>query len=138
MIKPLSKKAEKLPKLFKAAATILKEVRENNGNAKSLVYDNKYKHYNTAALLALVCESNNNWNVLEKIIEKTDIFKNNPKLNPWVGRVLITQIIRRKDCKSECLPLLYVKKYANAILELASGDLSKSRGNLLNKIVLDY
>lgn len=46
------KDQQNVPKLFKAAAKILKLVKQNGSSVKSQVYDKKYKHYVSSTIPA--------------------------------------------------------------------------------------
>ena len=49
---------------------------------------------------------------LQSIIDKTEILIENPRFDPWLARVLITELLwGKKDLKSEAKPVQTVLSY---------------------------
>jgi hypothetical protein len=86
----------RVPRLYKAAAKIISVVREENGNLEQLVqlYNKKT---NTKALSALVSKTLINEGLLDKIIQNSEILVKETSANPWLFRILITELLLGKQ-----------------------------------------
>ena len=113
------------PRLYKAAAAILRDFREGKDSVKSLVFATKQtqfggkprpKHPNTKALFALVSNAVNHMVEVESVISKMDLFTLEPKLQKELGMVLITELVWGKgELPGESLPVKAVLKYKKRI-----------------------
>jgi len=86
----------RVPRLYKAAAKVISVVREENGNLEQLIqlYNRKT---NTKALAALVSKTLDNEGVLDKIIQDSDILVKETNADPWLFRILITELLLGKQ-----------------------------------------
>lgn len=86
----------KVPRLYRAAAKVISVVREENGNLEELVqlYNRKT---NTKALSALVSKTLDNEGLLDKIIQKSEILVKEANADPWLFRILITELLLGKQ-----------------------------------------
>ncbi|XP_046994813.1 28S rRNA (cytosine-C(5))-methyltransferase [Schistocerca americana] len=80
----------KVPRTYKVAAKILKEVIAG-GNLKTLVYNQRF--YNIKALYALVVEALRHAKVLDYVIEKSEILLKEERLDPSLARILISELL---------------------------------------------
>jgi len=113
------------PRLYKAAAAILRDFREGKDSVKSLVFATKQtqfggkprpKHPNTKALFALVSNAVNHMAEVEAVISKMGLFSLEPKLQKELGMVLITELVWGKgELPGESLPVKAVLKYKKRI-----------------------
>ena len=113
------------PRLYKAAAAILRDFRDGKDSVKSLVFATKQtqfggkprpKHPNTKALFALVSNAVNHMAEVEAVISKMDLFALEPKLQKELGMVLITELVWGKgELPGESLPVKAVLKYKKRI-----------------------
>ena len=113
------------PRLYKAAASILRDFRDGKDSVKSLVFATKQtqfggkarpKHPNTKALFALVSNAVNHMAEVEAVISKMDLFALEPKLHKELGMVLITELVWGKgELPGESLPVKAVLKYKKRI-----------------------
>lgn len=86
----------KVPRLYKAAAKVISVVREENGNLEQLVqlYNRKT---NTKALAALVSKTLDNEDLLDKIIQNSEILVKEANADHWLFRILITELLLGKQ-----------------------------------------
>lgn len=76
---------------------------------------------------------------LDQLFDKTQILTEQPRLNPWLARVLITELLWRKRClKNRSKPVLTVLAYENKLREqsinlgyIETFDDYKDKGNYL-------
>ncbi|MCP5810199.1 hypothetical protein NL321_29045, partial [Klebsiella pneumoniae] len=66
----------KVPRHYKIAANILKKVSTEGGSVKTLLYDDKLRHFRTNVLFALITETIKHSDVITKIFESCDILQN--------------------------------------------------------------
>ncbi|XP_015516291.2 28S rRNA (cytosine-C(5))-methyltransferase [Neodiprion lecontei] len=100
----------KVPRLYKTVAKIVQTVREDGASLKQLVY--LKQHPNIKALYALALTSLQHASQLDQLIRRTKILVNEPRLDPWLARVLITELLwGKKHLSSECKPVLTVLAY---------------------------
>ena len=86
----------RVPRLYKAAAKVISIVKEKNGNLEQLVqlYNRKT---NTKALAALVSKTLDNEGLLDKIIQNSEILVKEANADPWLFRILITELLLGKQ-----------------------------------------
>ncbi|XP_046391092.1 28S rRNA (cytosine-C(5))-methyltransferase isoform X2 [Ischnura elegans] len=103
----------KVPRLYKTACKIAQVVREEGGSLKELVYSGK--HPNIKALYALVVQTLQHEKELNSIIENSKILEKEKRLDPWLARVLITELIwGKKRLSGESKPVKTVISYQSS------------------------
>ncbi|XP_034249272.1 probable 28S rRNA (cytosine-C(5))-methyltransferase [Thrips palmi] len=114
-------KEARVPRLFKEAKKIVQKVREEGGNFKGLVYESKGSKSKEGggrlkALYALVSETLRHGSELDLILRNTQILMKEPRLDAWLARVLITQLLWRKQpLSSPALPIKIILSYEAAL-----------------------
>ncbi|XP_046740778.1 28S rRNA (cytosine-C(5))-methyltransferase [Diprion similis] len=104
----------KVPRLYKTVAKIVQTVREDGASLKQLVY--LKQHPNIKALYALALTSLQHASQLDQLIRRTLILVNEPRLDPWLARILITELLwGKKHLSSECKPVLTVLAYEKSL-----------------------
>jgi hypothetical protein len=86
----------KVPRLYKAAAKVTSAVKEDNGNLEQLVQQYN-KKTNTKALAALVSKTLNHEDLLDKVIQNSEILIKETNANPWLFRILISELLLGKQ-----------------------------------------
>ncbi|XP_033357250.1 probable 28S rRNA (cytosine-C(5))-methyltransferase [Bombus vosnesenskii] len=115
----------KVPRLYKSAAKIVQEVREKGGSLKSLIY--RQKHPNVSAIYSLCLNTLQREEQLDHLIKKTHILVNEPRLQPWLAKILITELLwGKKALKTECKPaqtiLAYEQKFREELSNISDID----------------
>ncbi|XP_060816364.1 28S rRNA (cytosine-C(5))-methyltransferase [Bombus pascuorum] len=115
----------KVPRLYKSAAKIIQEVREKGGSLKSLIYGQK--HPNVSAIYSLCLNTLQREEQLDYLIKKTNILVNEPRLQPWLAKILITELLwGKKALKTECKPaqtiLAYEQKFREELSNISDID----------------
>ncbi|XP_043595198.1 28S rRNA (cytosine-C(5))-methyltransferase [Bombus pyrosoma] len=106
----------KVPRLYKSAAKIVQEVREKGGSLKSLIYGQK--HPNVSAIYSLCLNTLQREEQLDHLIKKTNILVNEPRLQPWLAKILITELLwGKKALKTECKPVQTILAYEQKFRE---------------------
>ncbi|XP_076749001.1 nop2/Sun-like domain containing protein 5 [Xylocopa sonorina] len=109
----------KVPRLYKSAAKIVEDVREKGGSLKKLIYDKK--HPNVSALYSLCLNTLKKEKELDYLIRKINLLVNEPRLDPWLAKVLITELLwGKKTLKSECKPIQTIVAYQQKFKEALS------------------
>ncbi|KAH0552412.1 hypothetical protein KQX54_009645 [Cotesia glomerata] len=104
----------KVPRIYKTAANTIKKVDERKASLKELVYERK--HPNIKAIYALAATALQNSSQLTELLEKTEILKKQPRLDQWLARILITELIwGKKSLQSEAKPVLTIRNYENQL-----------------------
>ncbi|XP_013190002.2 28S rRNA (cytosine-C(5))-methyltransferase [Amyelois transitella] len=83
----------KVPRHYKVAANIFKKVSTEGGSVKSLLYDNKLKHFRTNVLYALITETIKHAADIDKIFENCSILEKETRLDPWLAKVLTAELL---------------------------------------------
>ncbi|XP_026669434.1 probable 28S rRNA (cytosine-C(5))-methyltransferase [Ceratina calcarata] len=100
----------KVPRLYKTATKIVREVRENSGSLKSLIY--QQNHPNVSAIYSLCINTLKREEQIEQLIKKTDLLVNEPRFDPWLAKVLITELLwGKKDLKGKAKPITTILCY---------------------------
>ncbi|CAB3234630.1 unnamed protein product [Arctia plantaginis] len=86
----------KVPRHYKAAANILKKVCFEGGSIKTLLYDNKLRHFNVRSLYALVTTAVRNTRALTRLFSEIQLLEKEPRLDPWLARILTIEILLGK------------------------------------------
>ncbi|KAF3425199.1 LOW QUALITY PROTEIN: hypothetical protein E2986_07276 [Frieseomelitta varia] len=111
----------KVPRLYKTAAKIVQEVREKHGSLKTLIYEGK--HPNVSGIYALCYKTLAKETQLTYLLNKIKILINEPGLDPWLARILVTELLwGKKTLKSECKPIQTVLAYEQKLRELSNID----------------
>ncbi|KAG7207347.1 hypothetical protein KM043_009011 [Ampulex compressa] len=104
----------KVPRLYKTAANIVRSVKEEKGSLKTLIFQKK--HPNVSGIYALTLNTLQNGQQLNYLLHETRILFNEPRLDPWLARVLITELLWGKQClQSECKPVQTVLSYQDQL-----------------------
>ncbi|XP_008545984.3 28S rRNA (cytosine-C(5))-methyltransferase [Microplitis demolitor] len=104
----------KVPRLYKTASSTVKKIVEHKASLKELVYERK--HPNVKALYALAATTLQHSSQLTQLLEKTQLLKKEPRLDQWLARVLITELIWGKQVlQSDAKPILTIKNYENQL-----------------------
>ncbi|XP_039746981.1 28S rRNA (cytosine-C(5))-methyltransferase [Pararge aegeria] len=102
----------RVPRHFKIAANIVQKVTEEGGSVKTLLYDSKLKHFRTSVLYALINESIKHAADIQKMFESTGILVNEPRLDPWLAKVLTAELIYgKKSLPSKSKPEQTILSY---------------------------
>ncbi|XP_076291022.1 nop2/Sun-like domain containing protein 5 [Lasioglossum baleicum] len=106
----------KVPRLYKSAAKVVQEVRENGGSLKSLIY--QQRHPNTSALYSLCLNTLQKEEQLNRLLIETGILTKESRLNPWLAKIFITELLwGKKAINTECKPAQSILKYKTELLE---------------------
>ncbi|KAG6442169.1 28S rRNA (cytosine-C(5))-methyltransferase [Manduca sexta] len=108
----------KVPRHYKIAANIFKKVSTEGGSVKSLLYDNKLRHFRTDVLFAIITETIKHVAEIDKIFESCSLLENEPRLDPWLAKILTTELLYGKKelpgkSKPEQTILSYREKFEN-------------------------
>ncbi|KAF5303838.1 hypothetical protein FQR65_LT08095 [Abscondita terminalis] len=106
--------SEKVPRLYKIASKCLKEIIENGSSLKELVYKQKFP--NLKSLYALLAKSLQHFSEINRIIDKSQLLVNEPRFNPWLARILVTQLFwSDKGLEGTCKPVATILSYRAAL-----------------------
>ncbi|XP_063531235.1 28S rRNA (cytosine-C(5))-methyltransferase [Cydia strobilella] len=83
----------KVPRHYKIAANIFKKVSTEGGSVKTLLYDDKLRHFRTNVLYALITETIKHAADIDKMFESSGLITNEPRLDPWLAKVLTTELL---------------------------------------------
>ncbi|KAI4503501.1 hypothetical protein M0802_001723 [Mischocyttarus mexicanus] len=81
----------KVPRLYKLASKIVQDVQENGASLKTLIFAKK--HPNVCGLYALTLNTLKKSDQLNQLLIATKVLINEPRFDPWLARVLITELI---------------------------------------------
>ncbi|CAH0604360.1 unnamed protein product [Chrysodeixis includens] len=106
----------KVPRHYKIAANIFKKVSTEGGSVKSLLYDDKLRHFRTNVLFALITETIKHAGDIDKIFENCKILENESRLDPWLAKILTAELLFGKKAlpgksKPEQTVLSYKDKF---------------------------
>jgi len=100
-----------VPRLYKVAATILKNFEDGKDSLKNLVFNCK-KHPNKKGLFSLVMETQNHKKQLDQVTQKIELFVTEPRFNKHLAYVLINELFWGKQAlPGDSLPVQTVLKY---------------------------
>ncbi|XP_018346921.1 PREDICTED: probable 28S rRNA (cytosine-C(5))-methyltransferase, partial [Trachymyrmex septentrionalis] len=106
----------KVPRIYRITSNIVRRVREDGASLKTLIYEKK--HPNVAGIYGLAVNTLQALPQLDQLFDKTQILTEQSRLNPWLARVLITELLWRKRClKNRSKPILTVLAYENKLRE---------------------
>ncbi|XP_047504822.1 28S rRNA (cytosine-C(5))-methyltransferase [Pieris napi] len=83
----------KVPRHFKISANIVKKVATEGGSVKNLLYDSKLRFFRTNVIYALITETIKHSGDVDKLFEATGILTKEPRLDPWLAKVIATELI---------------------------------------------
>jgi len=85
----------KVPRLYKAAASILDSYKRGEDSVKNLVYrgQGKQRHPNVKALLALLMEAVNREQQIEAATQAVQLFTKEPRFSPSLASVLLAELV---------------------------------------------
>ncbi|KAF9408837.1 hypothetical protein HW555_011611 [Spodoptera exigua] len=83
----------KVPRHYKIAANIFKKVSTEGGSVKTLLYDDKLRHFRTNVLYALITETIKHASHINKIFENSKILENESRLDPWLAKILTAELL---------------------------------------------
>ena len=104
----------KVPRFTKQRLKILQEVEETHASLKSLTYTQR--HPNVSAIYSLCLNALQKKEQLNQLLNKTHLLMNEPRLDPWLARILITELLwGKKVLKAECRPAQTIRSYENLL-----------------------
>ncbi|KAJ8683075.1 hypothetical protein QAD02_018867 [Eretmocerus hayati] len=126
----------KVPRLYKESAKSIKKVILDGESFKGTV--SRPNHPNVQGIYALVSEALQHCKELDFIIEQTQILVENPRFDPWLAKILITELLwGKKRLASDAKPVLtileYKEKLQKALLQnsdAAAGPCDKKKAKL--------
>ncbi|KAL0893629.1 hypothetical protein ABMA27_013796 [Loxostege sticticalis] len=83
----------KVPRHYKIAANIFKKVSTEGGSLKTLLYDDKLKHFRINVLYALINETIKHAADIDKIFENSCILDKESRLDPWLAKILTAELL---------------------------------------------
>ncbi|CAK1552573.1 unnamed protein product [Leptosia nina] len=83
----------KVPRHFKISANIVKKVATEGGSVKNLLYDSKLRFFRTNVIYALITETIKHSDDIDKLFEVTGILTKEPRLDPWLAKVITTELL---------------------------------------------
>ncbi|XP_063821513.1 28S rRNA (cytosine-C(5))-methyltransferase [Ostrinia nubilalis] len=83
----------KVPRHYKVAASIFKKISTEGGSLKSLLYDDKLKHFRINVLYALINETIKHAADIDKIFENSCLLDKETRLDPWLAKVLTAELL---------------------------------------------
>ncbi|XP_033334799.2 nop2/Sun-like domain containing protein 5 [Megalopta genalis] len=106
----------KVPRLYKSASKVVREVRENGGSLKSLIY--QQRHPNTSALYSLCLNTLQKEAQIEQLLKETRMLTKESRLDPWLAKIFITELLwGKKAINTDCKPAQSVLKYEKQLRE---------------------
>ncbi|XP_054288323.1 putative methyltransferase NSUN7 [Macrosteles quadrilineatus] len=130
------------PRLLKDAASILRQVSEEDRSVKDLLYnDKKFQFSNIKKLYAIVIKALQNWDVIESLIKESNILIEHHRLDIWRVRIAISELLFGETSllnsdnntiqtviqNEERLKQILSKKQANASLGNNSDEISHAK-----------
>ncbi|XP_072750052.1 28S rRNA (cytosine-C(5))-methyltransferase [Anoplolepis gracilipes] len=105
-----------VPRIYKFTANIVRRVQEEGASLKTLIYEKN--HPNIAGIYGLSMNTLRMLPHLDQLFHKTHILTEQPRLDPWLARVLITELLwGKKNLKSHSKPVLTVLAYERKFQE---------------------
>ncbi|GAB1868778.1 Putative methyltransferase NSUN5 [Camponotus japonicus] len=105
-----------VPRIYKFTADIVRRVREDGASPKTLIYEKN--HPNISGIYGLSMNTLRMLPHLDQLFHKTHILTEQPRLDPWLARVLVTELLWGKKClKSHSKPVLAVLAYEKKLQE---------------------
>lgn len=114
----------KVPTQYKKAAKTLKRCMEEDISIKNVIYTQKHAEINK--LYALISKILSNQGLLNRIIEESEIFVKEPRLDQYLGRILVAELlIGKQQLNGQSKPVQTVLKYEQQLRDL----LTKTSGS---------
>lgn len=108
----------KVPTQYKKAAKTLKKCMEEDVSVKHVIYS-QVKHADINKLYALIGKIMANQGLLTRIIEDSKLFELEPRLDPYLGRILVAELlIGKQQLNGKSKPVESVLKYEPKLREL--------------------
>lgn len=99
-----------VPRIYKFTANVVRRVQEDGASLKTLIYEKN--HPNIAGIYGLSMNTLRMLPYLDQLFHNTNILIEQPRLDPWLARVLITELLWGKKClKGHSKPVLTVLAY---------------------------
>ncbi|KAH8359365.1 hypothetical protein KR093_006134 [Drosophila rubida] len=119
----------KVPTQYKVTAKILRTALERQQSIKSLIFEEK--HARIGSLHAVLKHYSTNRGAIDNAIEETGLLKENPKLDPALAKVLVSELIfGRGLLNGESRPVQTVRSYKERLQQAISGtELQKKEPN---------
>uniref|UniRef100_A0A336MU80 CSON001424 protein n=1 Tax=Culicoides sonorensis TaxID=179676 RepID=A0A336MU80_CULSO len=140
MDEPAQVKPKKInvPTQYREGAKILKQMVEEGKSLKNLVYNNQHLRISSMSKLMGLIQAHEQQ--LEEVIKKTEIFEKEKYLNPWLGRILISELLfGRKQLIGQSKPVQCVLSYQEELEKaLASVEAKPKEQKLLKYNVPRY
>ncbi|CAG9819181.1 unnamed protein product [Phaedon cochleariae] len=106
------KHSVKVPRLYKVAAVIAKEVSDGKGSIKQLVYEKQKKHPNIKALYALVSTLYQRQGEIDRLLKRSQFLEKEPRSDIWLSKILIVELLwGRKTLPGQSKPENTVRAY---------------------------
>jgi len=122
-----------VPRLYKLAAKLLHEVKENGSSTKQQLYS-KVKHTNIKGIYALVAKALEHFSEIDALIQKSQLLEKEHRLDPWLARILIYELLwKGKKLGGECKPFKTILSY-RAILEEHKSSLNNENKKTIKKV----
>lgn len=130
-----------VPTNYRTASKILQRVVEERCNVKALVLE--YKHLRKGKGLAMMDLILVHLKQIDELLKQTDLLAKEPRLNPWLAKVLIAELLfGRGELNGESLPVQCIKRYKDELkqaldeLDIAPAKMMDFKGNCRVSIVL--
>ncbi|XP_030369408.1 probable 28S rRNA (cytosine-C(5))-methyltransferase [Scaptodrosophila lebanonensis] len=122
------KHSVKVPTQYKVTAKILKAALQKQKSVRTLIFEEK--HARTSSLHGVLRNYSNNIGAINNAIEETGILKDNPRLDPELCKVLVTELIfgRKQLTGGGCKPVQTVLEYKERLEKAVSGVEVKKQG----------
>lgn len=108
----------KVPTQYRKAAKVLKKCMEEDVSVKNVLYS-QVKHADINKLYALIAKIFQMKGLLNQIIEDSEIFQQEPRLDQYLGRILIAELLIGKQMlNGNSKPVETVRRYEPKLREL--------------------
>lgn len=115
-----------VPTQYREGAKILKQIVEEGKSVKGLVYNNS--HLRAGPMSKLIGLIQSHEAQLEEVIETTKILEKEKQLNPWLGRILIAELLfGRKQLNGYSKPVKCVLSYRQELEQALTNVKSKPK-----------
>ncbi|XP_050345016.1 28S rRNA (cytosine-C(5))-methyltransferase [Nymphalis io] len=122
----------KVPRHYKVAANIFKKAYTEGGSVKTLLYDEKLRHFRTNVLYALITETIKHAVDIEKMFESCEILTKEPRLDPWLAKILAAELLfGKKTLPGKSKPELTILSYK----EQLEKNIPEHQDDLKSKVV---
>ncbi|KFM62361.1 putative methyltransferase NSUN5, partial [Stegodyphus mimosarum] len=109
-------KDQRLPRSYKDAEKVLKAAKTCQGNIKTILYSTKFRGGYFNKIYALTHNVLKNTQLLDKIIEETNLLTKEPYLKKEIAQIMIYELVMgRGQLSGKSKPVLTILKYKNDI-----------------------